>query len=113
MPESVGPVAVPKFQQLVGVLGMRGHVVHQNHAARAVHLGVGGFSAKVAWLVSSLPRRRSFRRFLRLVPQDQHDFVFDVDPRVVVVVKIGGGDAVTANTTCPENFPDEEKLNGT
>ena len=95
MPALVGPDGDAEFLQFVGVARMVGAVGYQDHAGRAVHLGVGRLGGKLRVLGESLAFEDALVvRFLRLVAQHQDDLAFHVEAGIVVVVVFRRGDAV-------------------
>ena len=95
MPASAGPTAAPNFSRSSASPRCAGAVVDQNHADGAVHLGVRRLAEELRVLGVNLAREDALLvEFLRLVPQHEHDLALDVDAGVIVVVVLGGGDAV-------------------
>ncbi len=68
--------------EFVGVAGMVGAVVDQDHADGAVQLGVGGLGGELGVLGVGLAFEDALGvRLLRLVAQDEDDLAFDVEVR--------------------------------
>ena len=53
-----------------------------------------------------------FSKARHLVSKDDHNFIFNIDLVVVVIVQVFGCGSVTYNTTGPLTEPEEEKLMG-
>jgi len=81
--------------QLVGIAGVRGAVVDQDHGRSAVHLGIDGLVDEDGVGGEVLAGEDTVLiRLLRFVPQNQDQLAFDVKTGVVIVVILGRRDAI-------------------
>ncbi len=90
----VGARGGAEFLQIVGIAGMRGDIVDQQHGLGAVNLGIGRFAEDLRVRGVDLAVEHALVvELLRFVAQQQNDLAFDVEARVVVVIVLGRGDA--------------------
>ena len=91
--------------ELVGV-GMVGQVVDENDRFGAVELGVDGLVVELRMAREHFAGENALVvELLRLVAQHDHDFVFHVQPGVVVVAVLGRADAVAGEDQRPGKGP--------
>ena len=107
----VGTRRSAELFEIVGVAGVRGDVVHQEHSLGAVNLGVGRFAEDLRVRRVDLAVEYTLVvELLRLVTQEHNDLAFHVQARVVVVIVLGGGDAETREYDVSGNFAGAGKI---
>ena len=89
---------------LVGLVVLA--VMDQNYAARAMRAGIGGLAVELRVIGIDLACKHTGGIvFLRLVAQDQHQFAFDIESGVVVIVVLGRGNAIAGEYHAARNLP--------
>jgi hypothetical protein len=94
MPALSGPSAAPNFSRSSASPDVRADIVDQQHGLGAVKLGIGRLAENLRMGgIDFAFEDALFVELLRLMAQQQNDLALHIQPRIIVVIIFGRGDA--------------------